>query len=93
MEKKMTEIRNVKNGKVEGGVYIGRGSVWGNRFVIGVDGDRAEVIKKYREEFREKMGDPGWRREVEKLEGKCLMCFCSPLACHGDVIKEWLEEE
>lgn len=28
-------------------VYIGRGSKWGNPFVIGRDGDRAEVITKY----------------------------------------------
>jgi hypothetical protein len=30
-------------------VYIGRGSKWGNPFVIGKDGDRDEVIAKYRE--------------------------------------------
>jgi hypothetical protein len=32
-------------------VYIGRGSVWGNPFVIGKDGDRAEVIRKYEDYF------------------------------------------
>jgi len=30
-----------------GAVYIGRGSPWGNPFVIGRDGNRAEVIAKY----------------------------------------------
>lgn len=28
-------------------VYIGRGSPWGNPFVIGKDGDRKECIDKY----------------------------------------------
>ena len=30
-------------------VYIGRGSKWGNPFKIGEDGDRHEVIQKYRD--------------------------------------------
>ena len=30
-------------------VYIGRGSKWGNPFVIGKDGTREEVINKYEE--------------------------------------------
>jgi hypothetical protein len=30
------------------GIYIGRPSLLGNPFVIGKDGDRAEVIAKYR---------------------------------------------
>ena len=29
-------------------VYVGRPSKWGNRFVIGPDGSRDEVIAKYR---------------------------------------------
>jgi hypothetical protein len=29
--------------------YIGRGSAWGNPFVIGKRWNRAEVIEKYRE--------------------------------------------
>ena len=30
-------------------VYIGRGSKWGNPFVIGADGTREEVIAQYRD--------------------------------------------
>ena len=29
-------------------IYIGRGSKWGNPFVIGKDGSREEVVEKYR---------------------------------------------
>jgi hypothetical protein len=69
-------------------VYIGRGSKWGNRFVIGRDGSREEVIAKYRE----------WilRNEyllscLGELKGKVLACYCKPLACHGDVLVELVE--
>ena len=34
-------------GSVPNVVYIGRPSVWGNPFVIGKDGTRAEVVEKY----------------------------------------------
>ncbi len=70
-------------------VYIGRGSKWGNPFVIGRDGSRSEVIEKY-----EKM----LSGNVEllslllvELEGKRLGCFCKPASCHGDVLVEYVE--
>ena len=84
------DVVNKNRGGV--GVYIGRGSAFGNPFRIGEDGNRKEVIEKYRRWFLKKIGsDPEFRREVWKLEGKSLVCFCSPLACHGDVLKWWLE--
>ena len=30
-------------------VYVGRGSPWGNPFVIGKDGTREEVIEKFKQ--------------------------------------------
>lgn len=85
----MVEVVNKNRGGV--GVYIGRGSLFGNPFRIGPDGSRPEVIEKYRVWFLERIADPLFRREVWELEGKSLICFCSPLACHGDVLKWWLE--
>ena len=64
-------------------VYIGRGSKWGNPFVIGKHGTRDEVIKQYKRylwESKELMGS------LEELDGKTLGCFCSPQKCHGDVL-------
>ena len=67
-------------------VYIGRPSKWGNPFVIGKDGDRETVIKKYREWGLER----GLNHDAKKeLRGKVLGCWCSPNACHGDVLAEW----
>mgnify|MGYP001405663058 CR=1 FL=1 len=66
-------------------VYIGRPSKWGNQFVIGKDGDRAEVIRKYREYL---LGNESLMRSLHELRGKRLGCWCSPQACHGDVLVE-----
>lgn len=73
-------------------VYIGRGSIFGNPFVIGKDGTREEVIEKYRVYFEEKMlNDPVFRAAVFSCRGLRLGCFCKPKACHGDIIKGFLD--
>lgn len=69
-------------------VYIGRGSDWGNPFVIGTDGTREEVIDKYRKWI---IKQPQIKN-IHKLSGKTLGCFCKPKPCHGDVLVELLEE-
>jgi len=64
-------------------VYIGRGSKWGNPFVMGRDGDRDEVITKYerwivtQDDLMEALGE---------LQGKVLGCWCHPKPCHGDIL-------
>lgn len=67
-------------------VYIGRPSKWGNPFVIGRDGTREQVIMKFQQYAIVKGLDIAAKNE---LKGKTLGCFCSPLACHGDVLAEW----
>lgn len=64
-------------------VYIGRPSKWGNPFVIGVDGTRAEVVIKYEVRL---MQTPKLLADISELKGKSLVCFCSPQPCHGDVL-------
>lgn len=66
-------------------VYIGRGSKWGNPFVIGTDGTREEVIAKYRAYLATR---PGLIAALPELSGKVLGCWCSPKACHGDILVE-----
>lgn len=67
-------------------VYIGRGSIYGNPYVIGKHGTRAEVIDKYREHLEEYLDDPTTQEALLALDGKDLVCFCAPLPCHGDVL-------
>ncbi|CAF2527720.1 unnamed protein product [Rotaria sp. Silwood2] len=67
-------------------VYIGRPSDWGNPFVIGRDGDRADVIRKYRSWI---MRQPDLLARAKKeLRGRRIACWCKPEACHGDILAE-----
>jgi Domain of unknown function (DUF4326) len=74
-----------KRNMMPGDVFIGRPSKWGNPFVIGKDGDRAEVIAKYRAWIADQ---PHLLAALPELHGKRLACFCAPQACHGDVLAE-----
>ena len=79
----MCKVYNKRNGDVPSdAVYIGRGSKWGNPYVIGVDGSRAEVIAKYDKYIRQS----NLIYDTDQLVGKDLACYCAPLACHGDVL-------
>ena len=62
-------------------VYIGRPSKWGNPFKLGRDGNREEVIKKFRNWLLTK---PDLIEQAKKeLKGKDLVCSCKPKACRG----------
>ena len=79
-------IYHRKRNPLEGAVYVGRPSRWGNPFVIGKDGTREEVLAKFREYAIGRMAsEPSW---LEPLAGKDLICWCAPLSCHGDVLME-----
>jgi len=73
----------VVKGRRASGVYVGRGSLWGNPFVIGVHGTREEVIAKYEAWV---LRQPHLVAMLPELRGQVLCCHCKPLACHGDVL-------
>lgn len=84
-------------------VYIGRPSVLGNPFPIGEGKTRADVIAMFKAYLHDELasGNEAIINELERigalvLDGTgqpvCLQCFCSPQACHGDVIKEVIED-
>ena len=83
-------VLNKKNGKIPvHAVYIGRPSVFGNPFVVGRDGDRKEVIEEYTLWLKRKIHrDEVFFDQVRSLFGRDLVCWCSPLPCHGDVLRE-----
>ena len=66
-------------------VYIGRPSKWGNPFAIGKDGDRDQVIKKFKDYLFKNIK---LMRDLDELKGKTLGCWCSPNECHGDILVE-----
>jgi hypothetical protein len=86
-----TEVINIHKYKGKDYTYIGRGSPFGNPFKIGEDGTREEVIEKFKAYFKERLEDPLYKVLVLQLRGNKLGCFCKPKACHGDIIKEWLD--
>jgi hypothetical protein len=74
-------------------VYIGRKnsrlnlpeSKWANPYRIGIDGNRDDVIKKYKEWI---LNQPDLINNLSELEGKTLACWCYPKKCHGDILIE-----
>lgn len=80
--------------------YVGRPSILGNPFTIGIDGDRQEVIAKYRAYLE------GALKTNENLKGAInniiamsnkghdieLECWCAPQTCHAEVLKEYIDK-
>ena len=71
-------------------VRIDRNSKWGNPFRIGPDGTREEVVEKYRDWIQTQ---PELMAALPELKGKRLGCWCKPLACHGDVLVELVDNQ
>jgi hypothetical protein len=96
----MTEIVNLRTDKFD--VKITRHprlgvteppnfGCFGNPYPVEQFG-REECIARYREYFYHRVEhDEPFRLAVLSLQGKKLACFCKPLACHGDIIKGWLD--
>jgi hypothetical protein len=79
-------VVNLRSEKYD--VYIGRGGKWGNPFIIGKDGSREDVIRKYLEWV---VNQPALLVALPELKGKVLGCYCKPAACHGDVLVKLVE--
>jgi len=74
-------------------ICIMRPSIYGNKYIIGKDGTREEVIEKFRKDFYARIvTDPFFLAQVMKLKGKKIGCCCAPKPCHGDVYVEFLEK-
>ena len=80
-------------------VYVGRAmhrggwrlaaSPLANPFRIGADGDRDEVVAKYRDYL---LNRPDLLALLPGLRGGRLGCWCKPRRCHADVIAELADE-
>ena len=84
----MTKVVHCKKESYD--VYIGRPSKWGNPFKIGRDGNRQEVIAKYKKYI---LANKKLLQDIRELKGKTLGCWCHPKLCHGDVLCELVNEE
>ena len=87
---KAPRVVNIKNGEYYD-VVIGRESIFGNPFLIGVHGTRDEVIDKFENYL---LSNHELMEQVKnKLKGKILACSCSPLRCHGDILLKYANPE
>jgi hypothetical protein len=96
----MTPVRiqrkRIKGWKMpEGAVYVGRPTMWGNRWKIGTHSNRlgrsvetlAEAVELYRALIWTEPRHKAWVRE--NLAGKNLACWCRlDQPCHADVLLE-----
>ena len=83
-------------------IYVGRPTNLGNPFIVGRHGNREQVVERYRRWLDAKLADPQGNdvsREFSAIlelhrqyEGRIdLECWCSPLLCHANVIREAIE--
>ena len=66
---------------------------FGNPFPLEEYG-REGCIAMFRDYFYKRIEeDAEFRKAVLSLKGKRIGCFCKPLNCHGDIYKEWLDQQ
>ena len=89
---RITTVVNIRHTKVYD-VYIGRPSLYRNPFKIGPDCTREESIARFSSYFYRRIThDLMFRAAIHLLTGKVLGCYCKQLACHGDIIADYLNE-
>jgi len=90
-ESKMAKVLNRRTDKIPpDAIYVGRPSKWGNPFSIGKHGTREQVITAYMAYFAL---NTKLQEDLYELAEKDLVCWCSPLPCHADVLLELAEKE
>jgi hypothetical protein len=68
-------------------VRIDRGTPWGNPFVVPADGDRANVIGRFKRQIMPSLP------QLPTLRGCVLGCWCHPDPCHGHLIAEAVNQD
>lgn len=71
----------------ENSVLITRGSLWGNPYKVGINGNREECVGKFRAMAERNLTLKA--DTYDALRGKILVCWCRLNdICHGDVLLE-----
>ena len=97
----MTKVVNVYREQFD--IYIGRAnarfgaaSKFANPFWMKDESQREVVIENFRQHLYQQIKEGKiTKKDLLALEGKRLGCYCSPKACHGDVIIraiQWAKE-
>lgn len=67
---------------------VDRATVYGNPFIIDIDGDRDQVCAKYYEWIHFPEQETLRTKMKLELKGKNLLCWCAPAKCHAETILE-----
>lgn len=74
-------------------LYIGRPTVWGNKFLITTEKDRLRVTERFLQHVMSMLreDDPDLEEwllpvAIALANGKKLGCYCAPRLCHGMVL-------
>ena len=70
-------------------VRCDRFSDFGNPFEMDKDGDRNEVCDNYANHYLP--FKPSIHKQLKSLKGKALGCWCAPLRCHCDTLKNIID--
>jgi hypothetical protein len=70
-------------------VRCDRFSDFGNPFEMDKDGDRDEVCDNYANHYLP--FKPSIHKQLNSLKGKALGCWCAPLRCHCDTLKNIID--
>ncbi len=104
----MIKIINLATTKTDKYIYIGRynksinanKSLLANPYKINSLNSRESVLQKYKEwlfkniEMKTQVYDYlCYLQKLSKTQDIVLGCWCKPLDCHGDIIKEIIENE
>ena len=71
-------------------IYIGRPSIYGNPYIVGIHGSRQECIHAFKQLI---LQNRSLLALIPSLCGKTLGCWCKPNACHGDILAELADEK
>ena len=88
----MNDPQNVYIGRrgvvfIDGMRYPKQDSIWANPYKIGKDGDRKEVINRYKNHINFLIeSNQITKQQLFNLNGKTLGCWCKPDLCHGDIL-------
>ena len=83
----MIRVVNIRRSGYD--VDCGRPGPWGNRYRIGKDGSRSEVVAKHRRDLNRDIADGTISLEdLAALSGKRLGCYCAPQPCHADSLAQ-----
>ncbi len=69
---------------------VDRTTEFGNPFVMLAGGNRDEVCDKFHEWFHAPEQAALRERAIRELSGFDLACWCAPLRCHAETIRDWI---